>query len=90
MLDFLNMLSKEQWQAIPYNSDALFLGTRVNKITVSALLKHLIIAERHWINAVSSLPVGSTIPIPGNTALLDKVTDGTELMKSYRKAHEEN
>ncbi|MFA5974015.1 MAG: DinB family protein [Lentimicrobiaceae bacterium] len=89
-LDFLNMLSQEQWQAIPHNSDALFLGTRVNKITVSALVKHLIITGRHWINSVNSLPVGSTIPIPGNTALLDKVPDGTELMESYRIALEDN
>jgi len=89
-LDYLTLLKPGQWQSIPHDSDALYLGARVNKITISALVKHLIIAEQQWIRAVKTLPAGSTIPIPGNTAVLDKVKDGKDLSDAYRKAHEEN
>ncbi len=89
-VDYLNMLKEEQWNAIPHDSDALFLGTRVNKITIGALVRHFILAEQHWIKAVGSMPGGSVIPTPGNSALLEKVRDGKELIESYRSAHEQN
>lgn len=89
-LDYLEMLNPEQWQAIPHDSEMLYLGTRVNKITVSALVKHFIVAERHWINSVATMPTGSVIPIPANTSTLDDLDNGEKLLDAYRKAHEEN
>jgi len=89
-LDYLEILTSEQLQAIPYDSEMLYLGTRVNKITISALIKHFIVAEGHWITSIVTLPDGSVIPIPANTSTLDDVHDGKELLDAYRKAHEEN
>ena len=89
-VDYLNMLKDEHWSAIPHDSNALFLGTRVNKITIGALVRHFIIAEQHWIKAVGTMPDGSAIPTPGNSELLDKIKDGKELIESYLSAHEQN
>ncbi|MFZ1805633.1 MAG: DinB family protein [Cyclobacteriaceae bacterium] len=89
-VDYLNMLKEEHWITIPRDSESLFLGMRVNKITIGTLVRHFIIAEQNWIKAVAELPNGSVIPIPGNAALLEKVKEGKELIAFYLDALEEN
>ena len=88
--DYLEELSMAQWTAIPVDSDALYLGTRIQKITISALVRHLLHTERFWIDAIDSLPPNATIPLPGRPSDLENVPDGEPLVLSYRKSFSEN
>ena len=88
--DYLPLLKPSQWTDIPADSEALFLGSRVQKITVSALVRHLIHTERTWIRQIGSLPAGATIPLPGPPAGLDNISDGQDLVEAYRSRHAEN
>lgn len=88
--DYLGMVKNTQWGAIPCDSEALFLGTRVNKITVGALTRHLIHAERHWFEQLGTLPVAATMPLPGKPMALEEIMDGPGLIDAYRVAHAGN
>ncbi len=88
--DYLEDLSMAQWTAIPVDSDALYLGTRIQKITISALVRHLLHTERFWIGAIDALPPGATLPLPGRASDLENVSDGKTLVLSYRKSFSEN
>ncbi|MHB0919867.1 MAG: DinB family protein [Thiomonas delicata] len=88
--DYLNMLSDPQWGAIPVDSETLFLGTRVNKITIGALTRHLINAESHWFKQLASLPALAAMPLPGKSDSLDEVADGVALIDAYRAMHATN
>ena len=89
-LEYLKDLSPAQWLAVPRDSKALFIGTRINKITISALVRHLINAEQYWIEEISTRPTGVTIGLPGEPTGLDGVADGTALIEAYREALEQN
>lgn len=88
--EYLKDLGKEQWLAIPQDSETLFLGTRINKITISALVRHLIHAEQYWIEAIRTRPPGATIEVPGKPVELEGVADGAALIDAYRAAQERN
>lgn len=88
--DYLDMLRDTQWNAIPIDSETLFLGTRVNKITIGALTRHLANAENHWFKQLTSLPASGTMPLPGKAAALENVSDGVELIDAYRAMHATN
>lgn len=85
--EYLEPLHPEQWSAIPRDSEALFLGARVNKITISALARHLIHAEQHWIEQLHAIPAGGTIPLPGRADALAGIADGAALIMAYREGH---
>lgn len=82
--DYLNMLDDAHWHAIPCDAETLYLGTRVNKITISALTRHLINAEKHWLENISALPAGASMPLPGKAAFLEGIADGSALIAAYR------
>lgn len=88
--DYLGMLSDTQWSAIPIDSETLFLGTRVNKITISALARHLINAESHWFEQLAGLPATATMPLPGKSSTLENMPDGPALIDAYRATHAVN
>lgn len=88
--DYLGMLSDGQWSAIPIDSETLFLGTRINKITISALARHLINAESHWFGQLASLPATATMPLPGKSSTLENMPDGPALIDAYRATHAVN
>lgn len=88
--DYLDMLSDTQWNAIPIDSETLFLGTRVNKITIGALTRHLANAESHWFRQLASLPALATMPLPGKSESLEDVSDGVALIDAYRAIHTTN
>ncbi|MBC8084512.1 MAG: DinB family protein [Hymenobacter sp.] len=83
MADFVGTISHEIYAAIPVDSPALFLGSRVKKITIGGLVRHLILAEAHWFAAVKTAADGDTIPLPQNAALLEGVPDGGPLLDKY-------
>lgn len=88
--DYLEPLRPEAWQAIPADSQALFLGSRINKITIGALTRHLIHAESHWIAQLRAAPAGGTIPLPGRADALAEIADGAPLIEAYRSSHAKN
>ncbi|MHB1677029.1 MAG: DinB family protein [Sulfuriferula sp.] len=88
--DYLGMVKDEQWSAIPCDSEALFLGTRVNKITIGALTRHLMHAESHWLGQIGPLPAGATMPLPGKSATPEDVVDGSWLIEAYKVAQAGN
>lgn len=75
------------YAAVPIDSDANFLGARVNKITIGALLRHFILAESHWFERLAAVSEGDALPFPDNAALLDGIKDGRPLIESYRTAY---
>ncbi len=88
--DYLEMLTAAHWNAIPCDAEALFLGARVNKITIAALTRHLIHAESHWFEQIASLPAAGTMPVPGKAVLEENIPDGVGLIGAYRAAHAKN
>ena len=88
--DYLDLVKPEQWGAIPCDSDALFLGTRINKITVGALTRHLMNAESHWFGQIAPLAAGATMPLPSAPVSPQEAEDGTWLIEAYRTAHKGN
>ena len=89
-MDYLNMLDDAHWHAIPCDAETLYLGTRVNKITISALTRHLINAEKHWLENIDALPAGASMSLPGKATFLEGIADGPALIEAYRAGHETN
>ncbi|MEW6611798.1 MAG: DinB family protein [Pseudomonadota bacterium] len=83
---YLQTLRPADWQAVPLHSDTLFLGSRVNTITIGALARHLISAERNWMQAL--LQGASDIAPPKPDAELARTPDGEPLIAAYRAAHQ--
>ena len=88
--DYLSLLEPGHWTGIPANSDALFLGSRIQKITVSALVRHLMHTEKTWIGRLETLAPGGVLPLPGPPAGLDTIADGKDLVEAYRHLHADN
>lgn len=83
---YLQALRPADWQAVPVHSDALFLGSRVNTITIGALVRHLIGAERNWMQAL--LQGAGDIAPPKPDAELARTPDGESLIVAYQAAHQ--
>lgn len=86
-LTYLEKIPAEAWQKVPVESNYLFLGTRVNTIHISALIRHLILAETHWFEKIHELPSGSVMPFPQNAHLLKDIEDGPALIQAYTHYH---
>lgn len=81
-------LTPEQWNVVPVDSDANYLGVRVNRITVAALLRHICLVESSWFEALPRLSEGEAMPPPGGMDALDGIPGGRELLAAYRELHE--
>lgn len=88
-LKYLSRSDVAQYEIVPVDTPLMFLGTRVNKINIGALLRHLILAEHHWFTSLPEVEPGGTIPFPKNAAALDEVPDGPELLQKYRDSYAE-
>ncbi len=84
---YLKRVDTPAYAAVPVDSDVMFLGTRVNKINIGGLVRHLTLAEPHWFESLSSASDGDTIPLPGKSSLLEGVGDGQPLVDAYRSAY---
>ncbi len=84
---YLKRVDTPAYASVPVDSDVMFLGTRVSKINIGGLVRHLILAEPHWFESLSSASDGDTIPLPGNSSLLEGVGDGQPLVDTYRSAY---
>lgn len=85
---FVRTIDNSVYAAIPIDTDTLFLGTRVNKITVGALLRHVILAETHWFKMLTLLKTDEVMPFPQNASLLENVEDGQPLLDRYKSAYD--
>lgn len=85
---YLQQLPPEVWTKTPVDSPYMFLGTRVNSIQISTLIRHIALAETHWFEQIQNLPHEGTIPFPANSELLSTVNDGMELITAYRNLHQ--
>jgi len=70
--DYLGDLSAAQWTGIPVDSDALYSGTRVQKITISAFVRHLMYTGHFWIGGDRFLAAGREHASPGKTVRLGR------------------
>ena len=81
----------EYFVSLPKDSEQLFLGSRVNKINISALIRHLIIAETYWINFISKLTNEATkMPMPKASEKILNIEDGNELVSLFEKSYKKN
>lgn len=87
---YLERIPQNLWRGVPADAKTLSLGDRVNKITISALARHLLNAERHWITQLPILAAGATLTLPGKGDWLDSIGDGQAFIESYRANHSEN
>lgn len=88
--DYLGDLPIDEWNGIPVDSDTLYLGTRIQKITISSLARHLMHTEQFWIGIISSLPPDAVVPLPGKPTGTEKISDGKELLDIYRESLADN
>jgi uncharacterized damage-inducible protein DinB len=85
--EFVRSIDNSVYSAIPVDTDTLFLGTRVNKITVGALLRHIILAETHWFKMLTLLKTDEVMPFPQNASLLEQIEDGQPLLNEYKSSY---
>lgn len=85
--EYLERVDTPAYASVPVDSDVMFLGTRANKTNIGGLVRHLLLAERHWFESLSSADDGVTIPLPGNSSLLEGVGDGQPLVETCRSAY---
>ena len=88
--DYLQLIDESQWRGIPRDSEALYLGTRINKITIAALARHLATAESHWISRLPLVPDNGTMPMAEKDPAIEAVKTVPSFIAIYEKRHEEN
>src|SRR3546814_7973237 len=66
------------WTTVPIDSDANYLGLRVNRITIAALLRHLCLTETLWFNTLPLLDPEAVMAPPNGTGPLDNVERSDE------------
>lgn len=60
----LSQVTDAAYRDIPVPSDANFLGKRVGEIMIDTLVRHLVVAERHWLRTLVTIEDGQAIPKP--------------------------
>lgn len=88
--DVLDQIPSALWTSIPVDSETNYLGTRVNRITIEALVKHLVLAEDYWTQTLSRLVSNAAMAPPGGDTTLDAMLPGGALVNHYRQVHESN
>ena len=88
--DYLRTVGESQWQGIPSDSEALYLGSRINKITIAALSRHLATAESHWISQLPLLPADGTMLMPEKDPVVEAVKTVPSFIDVYEQRHQKN
>lgn len=86
-LNLLKDVSLPMYTNTPIDNEVMYLGTRVNTINISNLIKHFVLAEIHWIKMMKEGNDGLIIPKPENASLLEHIEDGEELLKKYTEVY---
>jgi uncharacterized damage-inducible protein DinB len=86
-MSYVGRMHEEGYAVVPIDTPVMFLGTRVNKIAIGGLVRHLILAEAHWFERLPKATEGEVIPFPDNAAVLEGVPDGKALLDKYRETY---
>lgn len=79
-IDLVQPVPEASYAVTPVDNEQMFMGTRINRINIGTLLRHLIIAESHWFSQVATVQAGATVPIPQNAEVVTGVSDGQPLL----------
>jgi uncharacterized damage-inducible protein DinB len=60
----VGQVTEKAYRGVPVVSDSNYLGDRVGEIMIDTLVRHLVVAERHWLNFVLDCEDGASIPKP--------------------------
>lgn len=74
-LDFVTPIQPEDYDRVPIDNEHMFMGKRINRIHVSSILRHLIVAEQHWFTSLAEVRQGGSIPLPSNAAAVRDLPD---------------
>jgi uncharacterized damage-inducible protein DinB len=88
--DYLQAINETQWQGIPCDSQALYLGSRINKITIATLSRHLATTESHWISQLPSIPANGTMPMPEKDPVIEAAKTVPGFIDIYELRHRKN
>ena len=83
-LELLKDVPDEVFKSTPIDNEVMYLGTRVNTINIGGLIRHFVLAEIHWFQAMKEGENGLAIPKPDNASLLENIADGQELVEKYK------
>ncbi|MBC8156243.1 MAG: DinB family protein [Bacteroidetes bacterium] len=78
-IDLVSPVPSANYTITPVDNEQMFMGSRVNRINIGTLLRHLIIAESHWFSHLAQIQPGDTIPIPQNASEVAGIADGRPL-----------
>lgn len=84
-LNVLEQIPGELWTAIPADSDTNYLGQRIKRITIEALVGHLMRAEDYWTKTLSQIQLNEEMAPPVGVAMLEVASAGMPLVNQYRK-----
>lgn len=88
--DYLSSLSAEQLAMSYEPSDFMFMGTRINRLSIGAVIRHLMVAEGHWISRLAECEHGDDIRFPGSPQQYDDLMGIAELESEYSRLHVTN
>ena len=60
----IGQVTKEAYRTVPIPGDTNYLGDRVGEIMIDTLVRHLVVAERHWFRFVLDCEEGAVVPKP--------------------------
>lgn len=84
-LNVLEQIPEELWTAIPADSDTNYLGQRVKRINIEALVGHLMRAEDFWTKTLGQIQANAEMSPPVGVPMLELAGTGMPLVNQYRK-----
>lgn len=84
-LNVLEQIPEELWTAIPADSETNYLGQRIKRINIEALVGHLMRAEDYWTKALSQIQSNEEMPPPVGVPMLELAESGMPLVNQYRE-----
>lgn len=88
--DYLAGLSPEQLAKTFEPSAFMFMGTRINNLNLGSVVRHLMVAEGHWISRLAECQDDDDIRFPDAPAQYDNLSSVEELKKAYAGLHAHN
>jgi hypothetical protein len=89
-LHHLSLLQEKHWQMKVHPWDSMFFHKLADDVNVEEVIKHTIIAERHFIFSIESLEDGSIVSLEGDEDICKEKHGGSELISCYQEVHQEN
>lgn len=89
-LNYLASLQEKQWEKKLNPWDNLFFHKLTSDVDIAQVVKHTIIAEQHFINAIRLLKEGDIISLEGDETICAEKKGGCDIISCYRECHQEN